>query len=131
MPSVRELKDAALADQQNAAEVVATAMDAIDTLLSISQYVLAIFGGSLAILALVGVVIIYRAAERAAEKIAKKRFDAHIESSVFDEKLDARIKHALDVQKENEAAKGLNVEDDGEPSEFEAPPQGTHRNDTI
>ncbi len=131
MASIQEMKDALSVDQKHAIDATETAMAAIDMLLSMSQWVLAILAVILALVAVFGFWEVRRFAAAKAEEIAKEHAKNYLESSVFVEKLEERIKHALDVQKENEAAKGLNVEDDGEPSEFEAPPQGTHRNDTI
>lgn len=73
MASVQELKDALSADREQAAKAVEIAMSAVDTLLTLSTWVLGIFTGVLAILGFLGWWLIYKSAHR---KISNSHFSA-------------------------------------------------------
>jgi hypothetical protein len=78
---------------RQALEASQTSMDAIQTLLSLSQWVLAVL---IAILALWGLRAVIWGSAKTAKQIANSRFDAYMETKEFRDLVEERLDKALD-----------------------------------
>ena len=83
MTSVSDLKQALETEQSKAAEVSAASINAIDAMLSLSQFVLNAVGLVIALLAVVGLTALVLLAKREARKTADRRLDKYLSSQAF------------------------------------------------
>lgn len=101
MASVRELKDALIAEHHQVVRSSEIAMDAITTMLSLSQWVLGVLGLAIALIALVGLGLIYRIVKRRIDDITNRRLEEHLTSVEFDERIDAIVASAVHAKFQN------------------------------
>lgn len=86
---------------REALEASQTAMSAIQTLLSMSQWVLGILAVVLAGIAIFGWVVIRNAVMSQSKQIANKRFDAYIETAGFKDLVSQQIAKSVKERWEN------------------------------
>ncbi len=92
MASVSEIKNGLLERQDDAIEATATAISAIDTLLNMSMWVLAVLGIIIALIAFFGYVAIRGAAVDTAKKVEKRSIDDYIKGDDFLDQLDNAVR---------------------------------------
>lgn len=78
-----------------AAEPISVALSAIDTLLSLSSWVLTILGIVLALIALVGWFTIHNSAVKAARDVAEKRLNEYLEEERFQNMLTEAVERKV------------------------------------
>jgi hypothetical protein len=86
---------------RQAMEASQTSMDAIQTLLSMSQWVLGVLAVLIAILALWGLRAVTRGSAQAAKQIANGRFDTYIECQEFRDLVEEKIDRAIERRWQN------------------------------
>lgn len=91
------------------------AMGAVQTLLSLSQWVLGILGLVLAGIAIFGWVVIRNATMAQAEQIANKRLDAYMESDDFDKLVAKKVEDCVDARWQNVLV-AQSLKDDAKPA---------------
>jgi len=98
---VQQLKDALETEQSRLAEVSDASIQAIGSLLSMSQWVLGILAILLAVIAIVGWITIYRAALAACRNMAKNHLESYINSEAFRNLVSDKIERQLEKEWEN------------------------------
>lgn len=91
MASVQETKDALEAAREQAFKSTELAINAINSVVGLSQWTLAILGIFIAILAIIGITLINRNGVKRAEKVANKRLDSYLKSDKFNDLLETTL----------------------------------------
>jgi hypothetical protein len=90
--SVQELKDALQAEQLAAIDVADRALDAINTLLTLSGWTITILAFVVGLIAIFGYALIASSAKNAAKKVATDRVDSYIKSQEFHDSLEVQVR---------------------------------------
>ena len=101
LTSVSNLKQALETEQSKAAEVAAASINAIDAMLSLSQFVLGAVALVIALVAIAGVSALVVLARRQARKTADGRLDAYLSSPEFEARMEVAVKAEVRRRLEN------------------------------
>lgn len=111
--TLAKLVEPSVVEQQHvemALEAMQTAMSAIDTLLSLSSWVLTVLGVLIAIIAIFGWVVIRNAVIAQSEQIANKRMNAYLKSDAFKALLAKEVDQSVRARWQSRAVSRLEEE---------------------
>lgn len=121
MASVQELRDALETEQTRAIELSDRALAAIDSVVGLTSLWTTLLGFGIALLALIGVGVIYIGSRRAASKIAQQRIQSYLEGDEVRQQIQAEVQNYLDRRALIMVTPPQAAE--GGPEPFRAPPR--------